>query len=176
VPSIHQRGDHMGVTAVFGLVAAIAAFGWIAIVAALAFKRRNGHIEPVPETSELPGDEPPAVVNLITHDWQVTREALTATLLDLAARSYVNIECIPGDEFIIRHRAVPAAHPTGTLTAYERKMLERVEDRLGNAASVPAAVVLTDFDMDVASAGDYVTAALASDDGAALDRAQRQGA
>jgi hypothetical protein len=74
-------------------------------------------------TPEL-GDEPPALVNLLVNRWDLTRDAHQATLLDLAARGYVELRA-PGD--------VPArttVRPTGMdpvgLTDYERRVLDRV--------------------------------------------------
>jgi hypothetical protein len=38
------------------------------------------------------GEEPPTVVDLLTNDWRVTADAIPATLLDLAARGYLDLE------------------------------------------------------------------------------------
>jgi len=44
---------------------------------------------PGPQLLELPGEESPAVVAMLTDDWEVGREAVPATLIDLAARKIV---------------------------------------------------------------------------------------
>ena len=71
---------------------------------------------------ELGGDEPPAVVNLITNGWAVGQEAVPATLLDLAARKVVAIERAGPDRYVVR---VPPSRPTG-LTSYEQQVDDHV--------------------------------------------------
>jgi hypothetical protein len=64
--------------------------GYLVVVCWLAFgrPRRPPAGPPVPDL----GGEPPAVVALLVNEWEVDRHALVATLLDLAARRYIEIE------------------------------------------------------------------------------------
>jgi hypothetical protein len=73
------------------LVATVAAVVlWVLLLAA-AFATRARGVDPGPATMEL-GEEPPAVVDLLTNDWRVTADAVPATLLDLAARDHLDLE------------------------------------------------------------------------------------
>jgi hypothetical protein len=57
----------------------------------VAFATRARGVVSGPATMDL-GEEPPAVVDLLTNDWRVTPDAIPATLLDLAARDYLDLE------------------------------------------------------------------------------------
>lgn len=84
---------------------------------------------PVPDavpSQEFGGDEPPAVVSLLSNGWEITEDAAESTLLDLAARGYVELRQ-PGDDPMrttVHVRA--AAHGTDGLTPYERMVLDRI--------------------------------------------------
>jgi hypothetical protein len=74
------------------LVATVAAVvPWVLLLLGVAFATRARGVDPGPATIEL-GEEPPAVVDLLTDDWRVTADAIPATLLDLAARGYLDLE------------------------------------------------------------------------------------
>jgi hypothetical protein len=79
-----------------------------------------------PETDEL-GPEPPAVVNLMANRWKVTRSAIPATLIDLAARRVVGIDLIAAGEYVVRVR--DGKQTKQALTPYESQMLDLVIDR-----------------------------------------------
>src|SRR5262249_24686122 len=94
-----SKRDMSGATAAcMGL--AVAALAWPGPGAALlpVFRPRRPHEDPA--TSEL-RDEPPAVVNLITHQWNVTASAAAATLLDLANRGYVDIMQVSPEQEVV---------------------------------------------------------------------------
>jgi hypothetical protein len=75
-----------------------------------------------PSTMELRG-EPPAVVNLLVHELDLTGDALAATLLDLAARDHLEIvELSPEENLVIPHRR--AGDPLGM---FEQQVLAVVE-------------------------------------------------
>jgi hypothetical protein len=56
---------------------------WLVALLVVAFATRPRDVDPGPATMDL-GEEPPAVVDLLTNDWRVTADAIPATLLDLA--------------------------------------------------------------------------------------------
>jgi hypothetical protein len=68
------------------------------------------------------GEEPPAVVDLLTNDWRVTADAIPATLLDLAARGYLDLEQYGPGCTVCRVRRTSGEG----LEAYERMVLEHV--------------------------------------------------
>lgn len=96
---------------------------------ACAALSRPGHPDPAEPTMDL-GPEPPAVVELITGGFEVTAQAVPATLLDLAARDLLTIEEVQPDRPIVRTRSAPTeghAAEGGSLTDYERRVMQHVE-------------------------------------------------
>src|SRR5438105_11670941 len=92
---------------------------------------------PGPETSDL-GPEPPAVANFLVNRFEVTRLAVGATLVDLAARRVIGIEEIVADHFVVRLRR-EHDDDDDDITAYERQVLDLVRDRAtGGSAPVEA--------------------------------------
>lgn len=74
------------------LVATVAATVlWLVLLLVAAFATRPRDVDPALATMEL-GEESPAVVDLLTNDWRVTLDAIPATLLDLAARGFVDLD------------------------------------------------------------------------------------
>ena len=74
------------------LVAAVVAVAlWVLVLLGVAFATRARGVVSGPATMDL-AEEPPAVVDLVTNDWRVTPDAIPATLLDLAARGYLDLE------------------------------------------------------------------------------------
>lgn len=78
-----------------------------------------------PATVDL-GPERPGVVDLLTDDFQVTTEAAPATLIDLAARRWLEIEQMPDGTVMCRFRPEGGR---GELTAYEEQVLALVRER-----------------------------------------------
>jgi len=91
-----------------------------------------------PATMEL-GDEPPAVVDLLTDDFVVTPEAVPATLVDLAARRWLTIEDVAGGQVVIRLKARDRDEP---LAPFERRVLGHLR-QLSVDGVVPASAMTT---------------------------------
>jgi Predicted membrane protein (DUF2207) len=94
---------------------------WVLLLLGVAFATRARGVDPGPATMEL-GEEPPAVVDLLTNDWRVTADAIPATLLDLAARDYVDLEQYGPGRTVCRVRRTSGAG----LEVYERMVLDHV--------------------------------------------------
>jgi hypothetical protein len=87
-----------------------------------------------PSTMEL-RDEPPAVVNLLVHELDLTGDAFAATLLDLATRRHVEIvELSPTENLVVPRRRDDALQP------FEQCVLDVVDKAAagGPHATVPA--------------------------------------
>jgi hypothetical protein len=90
------------------LVATVAATAlWFLLLFGFAFATRPRNVDPAPATMEL-GGEPPAVVDLLTNEWRVTPDAIPATLLDLAARDYVDLDQYGPERTVCRVRRTDA--------------------------------------------------------------------
>jgi hypothetical protein len=113
---------------------------WIATGTVVAFYLyvavRACAVRPRPVAAASPtfdlGQEPPAVVNLLVERNLDAPRAASATLLDLAARRHVEIFQTADDaeHTLVRLRG---PRPAG-LTAYERRVLDRVERVAGDRA------------------------------------------
>ncbi|GIG88113.1 DUF2207 family protein [Plantactinospora endophytica] len=100
--------------------------GWTVVYWLARLLTRPATVPPAPATMELPGPESPAVVSLLVNRWSITVDAAEATLLDLAARGYLELRQAGPDP---RESTV---HPTGRvdgLNSYERQVLDRVTER-----------------------------------------------
>jgi hypothetical protein len=87
---------------------------------------RSVDVRPCPATPEL-GEEPPAVVSLLVNRWKLTPDAAEATLLDLAARGYLELRQTGDGAAHTTIHLRSASHDAG-LARYERRVLRRVED------------------------------------------------
>jgi hypothetical protein len=127
-----------GPTFAFAALAA-AALLWLALGAVLLvlFHPRRPHEGPA--TTQL-RDEPPAVVNLLTHQWQVTASAAAATLLDLANRGYVEIVQVSAEIEVVELRRV--GRDARDLQPYERQVLDHLR-RTAVDGVVPAGALTT---------------------------------
>jgi Predicted membrane protein (DUF2207) len=120
------------------LVATLAATAlWFLLLLGCAFATRPRNVDLAPATMEL-GKEPPAAVDLLTNEWRVTPDAIPATLLDLAARDYVDLDQYGPERTVCRVRRTDAAG----LEPYERMVLEHVAG-LAVEGIVPAAALTT---------------------------------
>ncbi|MDQ6727598.1 MAG: DUF2207 domain-containing protein [Actinomycetota bacterium] len=110
-----------------GIGAAVALAAWLVLLGLLAVATRARRPDAAPASMEMGGEEPPAVVSMLTSGWKVGREAVPATLIDLAARKVVSIEAVGPDRFMVRlpASARSAAGPPG-LTPYEDQVLGHV--------------------------------------------------
>jgi predicted membrane protein DUF2207 len=117
-------------------VVAVSAVGlWLLVVAAVRWARRPAEARVGARTLDL-GPEPPAVANLLVHDFDVTREALPATLLDLAAHDVIELEHRgPGLFFC---RLDPRADPPST--EYESRVLDLLRRRAVDGIVPPEAL------------------------------------
>src|SRR5689334_10746358 len=97
-----------------GLAALAAAAVWAGVVAVFAAATRAKTPEAIPAGLEPGGDEPPALVNFITNGWKVRGEAVSATLVDLAARHAIRFEETSPDHF-----TVTLDKPDVPMTSYE---------------------------------------------------------
>ncbi len=117
---------------------AVVAVGVLAFVVWLPIARHRLHREqrvegPGPETMDL-RPEPPAVVNLLVNELDLTRDAVAATILDLAVRDHVDIvQLSPTDNLV-----VPTRNPRDPLLPYEDRLLHVMEQA---AAGGPHATI-----------------------------------
>ena len=143
---IGQAVDHVPADARLPLLVLLATLaGWVLLFGLAMLATRPLPVRASPATQDLPGDEPPAVVSVLANTWSITEDAAESTLLDLAARGYLELRQ-PDNE--PRHttvhvtaedpRAAAAAaarqarvlRSTGgeePLTVYERQVLDHVK-------------------------------------------------
>jgi hypothetical protein len=113
------------------IVAGGAALAWFVLLGVLAALTEPRRVEPGPATLELGGDEPPAVVNLVTGDWDLGHEAVPATLIDLAARKHLAVDQV-GEDTQVRvasnasNTSSASRNHDDQLTGYERMVLDHV--------------------------------------------------
>jgi hypothetical protein len=97
---------------------------WAVLAAVSLWRSRSRLPEPGAARTDLPGDEPPAVVSLMINRWQADEDAIDSTLLDLAARGFLELRQ-PGEdpaETTVRLRKGDGR----SLTPYEQQILDRV--------------------------------------------------
>jgi hypothetical protein len=121
--------------------AAVATAPWLLAVGVVYLRRRPTTPEAARPTLDL-GPEPPAVANFLVNDFRVTREAVPATLLDLAARGVVEIEERGAEQYVCRIRRDDAS-----LTAYERRIVDLLKRR-EHGGIVPAQALTTGPDAE----------------------------
>jgi hypothetical protein len=121
--------------AVLLLAATWTAYFLIAWLVSLVVRPRV--VKPAPPTPELLPDPPPAVVNYLVHGCRTDVHAADATLVDLAARRYIEL-FQPGtdpEQILIRVRD----RTPGGLAAYEKRVLDRVVEAAGPDGAVSLA-------------------------------------
>ena len=98
---------------------------WFAVYGVALFLTRPADVQPAPSTQDFGGEEPPAVVSLLTNRWETTEDAAESTLLDLAARRHLEFRQPANDPMQttihIRDAAVTGLNP------YESMIFERVK-------------------------------------------------
>jgi Predicted membrane protein (DUF2207) C-terminal domain len=114
---------------------------WVAALLTIAALRDPRAVQAAPALLEAQGDEPPAVVNLVTTDWDLEHEAVPGTLIDLATRRYLDIDMV-GDDTFLRLRGRGG---DGDLTGYEEMVLGHVRDLASHTPEgrVPAQALTT---------------------------------
>src|SRR5437764_9945240 len=110
---------------------------WFLLYVLLLLAARPARPEPAPATQDLPGAEPPAVVSLLAGYWELSEDAAESTLIDLAARRYLEFRQ-PGNDPMQTTVHVRVPDPGG-LTAYERRIFDRVNGlAVGGVVPLPA--------------------------------------
>ena len=110
---------------------------WLLAVGIVYLRRRPNEPRPDPPTLDL-GPEPPAVANLLVHDFRVTRDAVPATLLDLAARGFVELEERGAGSYVCRVEDKTG----GELAPYERRVVDLLRQK-ESGGIVPAQALTT---------------------------------
>ncbi|MFU8871798.1 DUF2207 family protein [Micromonospora sp. SL4-19] len=106
-------------------VSAAALTGWFLVYGIVRLVTRPASPAPAPATPEL-GAEPPAVVSLLVNRWSLTEDAAESTLLDLAARGFIELRQ-PGNDPMQTTLHLPSVPPDdGGLRPYERRVLDRI--------------------------------------------------
>ena len=118
-------------------VAAALMGGTLMLIALVAAATSPARPTPGEATMEL-GPEPPAVVDLLTDDFEVTSEAVPATLLDLAARGWLGLEAYGPEQTICRLDG--GDH--GPLLPFEQRVLDHLRG-LAVGGVVPAEALTT---------------------------------
>jgi hypothetical protein len=109
---------------------------WFVLLGVLWALRAPRRAPRGPDSTEL-GSEQPAVANLLAHRFNPTRDAVPATLVDLAARGLVEIE----DRGIGRYYC-RVTGKTAALTPYERRLVEHLRSAAAGGV-VPAEALTT---------------------------------
>lgn len=109
---------------------------WLLVVGAAFLLRRTWEPNPGPSTMDL-GPEPPALVNLLTHGFSLTRDAVPATLLDLAARHCLDLDQVGVGDYVCRLRT-----HSQELLPYEARVLDVLESRAVDGV-IPARALTT---------------------------------
>lgn len=110
---------------------------WLVIVGIVYLVRRPPDPPVGRKTLDL-GPEPPAIANFLANDFRVTKQAMAATLLDLAARDIVEIEERGQDVFYIRLRRTGEIR----LARYEDRVLDNVRRKASDGV-IPVAALTT---------------------------------
>jgi hypothetical protein len=111
--------------------------GWFALYGLALVVSRPARPAPLPATQDLPGSEPPAVVSLLAGGWDLSEDAAESTLIDLAARKYLEFRQ-PGNDPMQTTIHVRQPNPTG-LNRYEQRIFDRVAGlAVGGVVPLPA--------------------------------------
>lgn len=133
----HENGEpvRLPFTPPFGLsadtffwvqIAAIAALFvlWYGLYRVVLWSTSPTPLDPAPPTQELPGEEPPAVVSLLVNRWRLTEDGVEATVLDLAARRWIELRQPGADPRATTVHLLKA--PAQELKPYEERVLSRI--------------------------------------------------
>ena len=98
---------------------------WVLAYGVCLLITRPASPRPAPATPDL-GAESPALVSLLVNRWTLTEDAAESTLLDLAARRFVELRQ-PGDEPMQTTVHLPRSPPDASgLRPYESQVLDRI--------------------------------------------------
>src|SRR5947199_7976382 len=124
-------------TALIVVVAGLPVAGYLILYLLALAATRPARPDPAPATQDLPGQEPPAVVSLLAGRWELSEDAAESTLVDLAARRYLEFRQ-PANDPMQTTVHVRDPHPAG-LTPYERMIFDRVAQlTVGGVVPLPA--------------------------------------
>jgi Predicted membrane protein (DUF2207) len=119
-----------------GVTAAASGALWLALLLVVRIARVPPRPPTGPPTEQL-RDEPPALANMLVNRFRPDRDAVPATLLDLAARGLVRIEEGRGQRTVrVRQGSLRGTVP------YEQAILFLIQSKAGEGA-VPAAALTT---------------------------------
>jgi hypothetical protein len=119
------------------VIAAAAVGGWLLVFALALVATRPADVAPAPPTQDFGGEESPAVVSLLANRWEVTEDAGESTLIDLAARKYLEFRQ-PGNDPMQTTIHVRGGDMAGLLP-YERRIFDRVSAlAVGGVVPLPA--------------------------------------
>jgi len=108
------------------VLAAVAAVGcWLIAYGICLLLTRPASPSAGPATMDL-GPESPALVSLLVNRWSLTEDAGEATLLDLAARRFVELRQPGGDPMQTTVHPVASPPASQDLLPYESQVLDRV--------------------------------------------------
>lgn len=127
-----------GAQLVLAIAAAASALAWLLAAGALYLLRKPPEPPVGPRTLDL-GAEPPAVANFLVNDFRLTSEAVPATLIDLAARDFLEIEQRGPGTFYVRLRETDLHE---SLSPYEARVLAHLRARASDGV-VPAGGLTT---------------------------------
>ena len=136
--------DWAGKGPTLSIAAAVLALAWLGLLGALHAVTDPRRVRPGAATLEPQGSEPPAVVNLLTTDWDLGHEAIPATLVDLAARRHVEFD-LEGERTFVRVRPTRTPRSDDDLTRYDEMVLGHVRGlaRQTHDGRVPAEALTT---------------------------------
>jgi Predicted membrane protein (DUF2207) len=103
---------------------------WFAAYAGVLLVTRPADVPPNPPTQDFGGDEPPAVVSLLTNRWELTEDAAESTLIDLAATRVLELRQPANDPM---HTTVHVREGGAVgLTRYQQMVFDRVNGLVVN--------------------------------------------
>jgi hypothetical protein len=113
---------------VLGQVAVIAVIFlfWFVLFGLTLRRTRPAPITPALPTQDFPGEEPPAVVSFLANRWRITEDAVESTLLDLAARHWLELRQPAADPLQTTVHVLTQPSKATPLTRYEQQVLDRV--------------------------------------------------
>lgn len=120
-----------GVSLALLVLAGIATAAWLAVLGWRWFATFPYLPDAGPKTTDL-GTESPAIVNFLVHRWHLTRPALAATVLDLAARRLLGVEQY-GERVVIR--AYTERSEGQPLSAHEQQVFDYIRTRMGGRSA-----------------------------------------
>jgi hypothetical protein len=117
---------------------------WFLLFAVVLSVTRPADVKALPANADIPGDEPPAVVSLLANRWELTEDAVESTLLDLAARHWIELRQ-PGNDplqttvHLLQHPGGRPVQDPKPLQPYEEQVLARVRsEAVGDVVPVTA--------------------------------------